>query len=345
MPTVLITGGSGFFGQHLCRRFLQGGYKVRVLDRTPFHAPDLESKIEFIQGDLQDSDVVLRAVSGCEIVIHNAAVVPLSRAGKEYWNVNVNGTRNVLAAAHENHVRKLVHISTSAVYGDPVHMPIDETTPFTPFGQYGRSKQEAESLCQTFKKNGLDITIIRPRPILGSGRLGILYLLLEWIREGKNFYIMGSGRNKFQLISAQDLAQVCWLAFKKPCLNEDFNIGTETFSTLREDLEALAQHAGTGSRIISLPVLPARVILWFLDLLHLAPLVGWHYRLLERDFWFSTEKAKRILGWSSRQSNVQMLIATYDWYSAHYREYEHFSGTTHQSKVKMGLLNFLKKIS
>lgn len=340
----LVTGGSGFFGIHLVRKLLDSGEEVRVFDIAEPGIAEIEKSIDFVRGDIRDYSAVCEACNDVDVVYHNVAVLPIARAGRGYWQVNADGTRNLLKACLERGVPKVVHVSTSAVYyGTPEKMPIDENSELHPFGSYGKAKFEAEEICRKYRQLGLNVSIIRPRTIVGPGRLGIFQILFDWLKDGKNLYILGSGNNRFQLTSASDLAEACHLAAKAP--SEDFNVGAERFSTLREDLEALAAYARTGSKIVSVNATMARYTLRLLDKLRLSPLVEFHYMTYDKEFFFDISKAKRILGWTPKDGNRDMLVRTYDWYLHHYKELESRYGTSHRYSVKQGILRLLKLVS
>lgn len=343
--TVAITGGAGFLGSHLIRRFLDAGDAVRVNDLTLIEDVSLRDRVTFVQGDVRDRTTMETLVQGADYVVHNAAIVPVARAGKEYWSVNVDGTRNVLGVAKDQGVKKVIFISTSAVYGIPKHCPLNETVPLTPLGQYGRSKFDAEQVCHEFRDRGLDVTVLRPRTLVGVGRLGIFGILFDWINRGKRVYILGKGHNLFQLLSAPDCAEGCYLMTVKPCMNEDFDLGAEVFGTVREDLTALSKHAGTKTRIVSIPPFLAQAALGLLDLFHLSPLVDWHYRTPHAPFYFDVTKAKTLLGWIPKDSNISMLAETYDWYIQHRDEAEKQTGTTHRKTTAQRLLKILRLFS
>ena len=161
----------------------------------------------------------------------------------------------------------MVHISSTAVYAIPKKGDImNENYKIEPVGNYGRAKYGAELVCKEYMRKGLNITILRPRTIIGTGRMGIFSILFDWIRRGKNIYIMGDGNNLFSFVSAGDLAEASILsATKKKTKNQIFNISTDKYGTLREDLEALIEHAGTGSRLVSVNATLVRTILYILD--------------------------------------------------------------------------------
>ena len=148
-------------------------------------ADDRPSDIAFVQGDIRNAARVAEAVAGCDTVYHCVAQVPLAKDKALFRSVNVNGTENLLLAALAAKVRKVIYVSSSAVFGAPKSNPVTEETPPTPGEAYGRAKLAGEKLCRAYAAQGLDVTIIRPRTIMGHGRLGIFQILFEWIPAGK----------------------------------------------------------------------------------------------------------------------------------------------------------------
>jgi nucleoside-diphosphate-sugar epimerase len=301
---------------------------------------------QFIRGDVRDKGLLNRAVEGADFVIHNAAVLPVSRSSRRiYWDVNVKGTENVLQASLENGVKKLVFISSSAPYGIPKEAPITENTPFNPVCKYGRSKIAAEKACNAYRGKGLNVIILRPRTILGSGRLGIFQILFNWIADNRNIYIIGKGDNLFSLISADDLADAVILSLESGCKNEDFNLGAAEFSTVRDDLQGLISSVKSSSRVISLPAAAAKTALRILDATGLVPFTPWHYLTPDKEFYFDITKAKRMLGWNPKMGNLDALKAGYDYYISNRGPADSDFGTTHRKPVRQRVLGLLKKVS
>ncbi len=312
MRTVLVTGGSGYFGSILAEMALARGDRVRVFDLNP----PADDRVDYVAGDVRDLGALQEACDGVDVVLNNVAQVPLAKDRELFWSVNVTGTANVLLAARDRGVAKVVHTSSSAIFGIPESNPVTEDTPGRPLEAYGRAKLEAEHLCHDAAAAGLDVTIVRPRTILGHGRLGIIAVLFEFVAEGAPVYVLGSGDNRYQFVHANDLADAVLRAAdrEKPTT---YNIGATDFGTMRETLQAVVDHAGTGSRVRSLPATPARVGMQALATVGLAPFAPYHWLLYAESLWFDTTRARTELGWEPQHSNASALVESYDWFLEH----------------------------
>ncbi len=342
MSTVLVTGGSGYFGSILVDRALAQGYRVRILDLNLPH-PRPGATVEAVQGDVRDQAVVREASEGVDIVLHNVAQVPMARDRALFWSVNVAGTANVLLAARDAGVAKVVSTSSSAIYGIPELNPVVEDSPARPLEAYGRAKLEAESLCAEAAAAGLDVSVVRPRTILGHGRLGIMAILFEFVAEGAPVYVLDGGHNRYQFVHAEDLADACLLAADRPG-PERYNIGTDRFGTMRETLQALCDHAATGARVRSLPSAPARVAMQVVSRVGQAPFAPYHWLLYGESLWFDTTKAQEQLGWQATHSNAEMVVESYEWFLANRANLGGDGRSHHQSPARLGLLKLLKRL-
>ena len=343
MKNILVTGGSGFLGVFLVRRLVQDGYHPRVLDINDLDEPELEDSVDFIKADVRHAGFVADACRDVDTVFHLAAAVLPTRGQKTYMSINAGGTRNVLEASLEHHVKQVVHISTSAVYGLPRQLPVTESTEFGPMGYYGRAKFRGEEEIRRYRQRGLTVCILRPRTIVGTERLGIFHILFDWIKSGKRIPVIGSGSNLFQFVSARDVVAASLLAAEAGS-NDEFNIGAEEYSTVRADLEALVQHAGSGSSVVSIPAPVAKVALQILDLLRLSPLMDWQYKVADKPFYFDISKAKQILGWQPADSNISMFRDSYDWYIEHFKDDSTAYGSTHRQAVRQRALRLLRSV-
>jgi nucleoside-diphosphate-sugar epimerase len=337
-----ISGGAGFLGLHLARRLLADGHDVRTLDVVPLDDAGLETTVEELRGDIRDRDSVRRLVADADVVVHAAAALPIQASRASIRSVNVGGTENVLRAANGAGVRRVVFISTTAVYGVPDKHPIEEDDPLVGVGWYGESKIDAEGLCRVA---AVATTIVRPKTFIGPERLGVFEILFDWIREGRRIYTLGKGDNRYQLLAVEDLVDAIVRAGDDPkAERETFNVGATEFGTVRSDLQALIDHAASSSRLQPVPVKPAEMALRGLELLRVSPLAEWHYKTAHKDSFVDVTKAQGLLGWQPRLSNRDALIETYDWYLAN-RGRVGEAGVTHRVPWNQQALGLLKRLS
>jgi nucleoside-diphosphate-sugar epimerase len=337
-----ISGGAGFLGLHLARRLLADGHDVRTLDVVALDEPELERSVEELRGDVRDRGRVRHLCAGADVVVHAAAALPIQASREAIRSVNVGGTENVLVAARDADVARVLLLSSTAVYGVPEKHPIEEDDPLVGVGWYGESKIDAEALCRVA---AVETTVVRPKTFIGPERLGVFEILFDWIREGRRIYILGKGHNRYQLLGVEDLVDaIMRAATATAAAGETFNVGATEFGTVRSDLQALIDHAGSSSRLQPIPVKPAELTLRALELLRLSPLAEWHYKTAHRDSFVDVSKAQRLLGWQPRLSNERALIETYDWYLAN-RGRVGAAGVTHRVPWNQQALGLLRRIS
>jgi nucleoside-diphosphate-sugar epimerase len=334
-----VTGGSGYFGCLLVAELLKRGHEVTVFDLVD--VPDRPASVRFFQGDIRDGAAVRAACERIDVIHHAVAQVPLAKDRALFHSVNVGGTENLLEAARSMKVPKTVLVSSSAVFGVPSKNPVDASVEPRPREPYGAAKLEAERVAARFVEGGLDVTVIRPRTILGHGRLGIFQILFEWVRKGRPVYVLGRGDNRYQFVHGGDLADACILAGQRPG-PATYNIGAERFGTMREALEALVRHAGTGSPVRSLPMGPAVKAMEWTSALGLSPLGPYHALMYGREMFFDVTPAREELGWRATRSNEEMLVEAYDHYVANRAEILARRGASHhRSPVRLGILKLL----
>ena len=337
-----ISGGAGFLGLHLARRLLADGHDVRTLDVVPLDDAELERSVRELRGDVRDTVRVGELVDGADVVVHAAAALPIQASRDSIRSINIGGTENVLRAAHQAGVGRVLFISSTAVYGVPEKHPIEEDDPLVGVGWYGESKIDAEALCRVA---AVETTIVRPKTFIGPERLGVFEILFDWIREGRRIYVLGKGHNRYQLLGVEDLVDAIVRAATVPeAARETFNVGATEFGTVRSDLQALIEHAGSTSRLRPVPAKPAEVALRALELLRLSPLAEWHYKTAHKDSFVDVTRAQRLLGWQPRLSNRDALIETYDWYLAN-RGRVGGAGVTHRVPWNQQALGLLKRLS
>lgn len=341
---ILITGGAGFYGYHIVNYLSNKGYDCRILDLVDPDHSEYPAGTEFVQGDIRNKNTVLAEMRDVVSVVHAAAALPLW-SPRDIMTTNVDGTRNVLEAAFEKKIERVVYISSTAVYGVPEKHPLFETDPMVGVGHYGESKIQAEKICQELRQNGLCVSVLRPKTFIGTARLGIFQILYDWIESGKRIPIIGNGKNKYQLLEVEDLCFATYLALIGDLakVNDVFNVGAQRFTTVNEDVGALCSFAKTNAKVLPTPAKFVKFWLAVFEALHLSPMYKWIYGTADKDSFVSTEKIEKTLGWKAEYSNSEALIRSYQWYLEHKSELGHDSGVTHRVAWKQGILGLIKK--
>jgi nucleoside-diphosphate-sugar epimerase len=330
--TWAISGGSGFLGVTLARRLVGAGVGVRSLDPVPLDEPGVDA----IVGDIRSRPDAARLCFGADVLVHAAAALPSRSSPRELRSVNVDGTAMLLRATREAGVRRIVVVSTAVVYG-LLPAPVSEDAEPHPIEAYGRSKLEAERLVLA---DGA--VVLRPTAFLGPGRLGVFGILFRFVREGRRVYMLGPGRNRYQLLDVDDLVEAILLAAERPVEGQTFNLGADDPRTVREELEALVRHAGSESSVTPLPEGPTRAVLAALDRLGLSPLSRWHYASADRDVVLDTMRARAQLGWTPRHATADALARSYD----SYLEAEGLlPGETHREPWRERALTVVRRLS
>ena len=301
----------------------------------------VERDVIEIRGDMREAARARELCDGADVLIHAAAALPIRGSRDEIMSVNIDGTTALLAAARDAGVRRVVYISSTAVYGVPKVHPLREDAPLVGVGPYGESKIACERLVRA---SPLETVVIRPKTFLGPERLGVFEILFDWIHEGRRIPILGNGRNRYQLLAVQDLVEATARACEANVAGETFNVGATEFGTVRSDLESLIAHAGTRSRLRPVPARPAEAALRALELARLSPLGEWHYKTASRDSFVDVTRAERLLGWHATKSNVGTLVENYDWYAAN-RARMKSAGVTHRVPWNQQALGWLKRVS
>ncbi|HQR78609.1 MAG TPA: NAD-dependent epimerase/dehydratase family protein [Actinomycetota bacterium] len=335
---AVVTGGSGYFGNVMCEALVAQGHEVVNFDLSPVDLPG----VLMVTGDIRDRDAIRAACEGADVVFHNVAQVPLARDPQLFESVNSGGTAAMLWAAAHAGVGKVVYTSSSAVFGVPETNPVTEQTPPRPLEAYGRAKLDGELLCAAAVTRGLDVTVVRPRTIVGHGRLGIFAILFDWVADGVDVFVFDGGDNRYQFVHAADLASACLLAGQRPG-PATYNIGAQRFGTMRQTLQALCDHAGTGSRVRSLSSKVAAPAMKAVSKSGLAPFADYHWLMYARELWFDTTAAQRDLGWQAQYSNEQMICEAYDWFLTN-RGSGLQGPSHHRSAVKQGVLGLGKRV-
>lgn len=305
---VVVTGGTGFVGSHLCDRFAGVGWEVVAVD---LNDPEPGFRHQFVRCDVTEELSVAHVCRNADVIVNNAALVPVTRSTIEtYRRVNVGGTQNVLAAARKSGAYVL-HVSSSAIYGAPSHVPINLMTSFAPFEPYGQSKTEAEWVVEDYRRTGGVAGVLRPRALVGEGRVGILAVIFGRIRDGRLVPIIGRGDNLEQTSAVSDFANAAVCAIQKRVAG-NYLVGAAKFGTVRGDLEDLISLVGSGSRVVGVPHAAVKAVAAPLKALGLSPLTDWHYRTAHLPFYFDISETRRELGWEPQYSSLDALYDAYE---------------------------------
>lgn len=345
MKTILLTGGAGFFGGIVKTRLLEAGYRCVSIDLCADRIVD--PNLTTIQGDVRDIALLDRLYSEHKFdgVVHCAAMLAHAVKDKQFlWQSNVDGTRNIAAMAKKHGVPKIVFTSSNCLWGEGLGRPLREDDPPRPIEVYGRSKWEGERALQEYSRD-LHVVIIRCPTIIDSGRLGLLSILFEFIHEDRTVWVVGGGRNKYQFIYAQDLADACIGALHHP-RSDTFNIGSDDVRSLRDVFAYVIDEAGSKSKIRSLPLRPTLMSMRIAYYAKVSPLGPYHYKMIAENFEFDTTKIKRELGWRPTLKNEEMLSRAYRYYLDHRADIQKRKDVSaHRQAAKMGIIRLLKWVS
>lgn len=322
---ILVTGGTGFTGSHVVRRLLDKNHQVLVLDNQKglFH-DELKAKGAKIKlGSVADKGLVDKMVQGCEVVHHIAAAFrQLNVADRYYWDVNVEGTRSLLDAAHRSQVRRFVYCSTQGVHGHIQNPPGDEQSPIAPEDYYQFTKYEGEKVVREYVDKGLDAVTLRPTAIYGPGDPGRFAILFRLVKRG-SFWMFGNGSTFYHPVYIDNLVDAFELAVEKEEIcGETFIIGDEYYYPIKELIQHVAAAMDMSVQLHHLPFWPLWAAAWTCEMackpLRLTPplfrrRVDWFRQVRA----FDISKAKKELGYIPRIDIESGLRATAEWYRNH----------------------------
>ena len=259
MSHYLVTGGAGFIGSHLAEELIRRGQQVRVLDnlstgkrRNLEHLPG----VEFVEGDLADPDACVRGVQGVDYVLHQAAIPSVPRSVKDPVTsnrANIDGSLNILVAARDAGVKRLVYAGSSSAYGDTPTLPKREDMPTRPLSPYALQKLVAEQYCQMFTQlYGLETVTIRyfnvfgPRQDPGSPYSGVISLFSTALLEGRQPMVYGDGEQTRDFTYVANVVDGVLRACTAPdASGEVINVATGGRISLNELLRTMNKIVGT----------------------------------------------------------------------------------------------------
>jgi UDP-glucose 4-epimerase len=260
MPSYLITGGAGFIGSHLAEELIRRGQRVRIVDslitgtrRNLEHLPGAE----FIEGDLAEAAVAVRAVQGMDYVLHQAAIPSVPRSVKDPVTsnrANIDASLNILVAARDAGVKRLVYAGSSSAYGDTPTLPKREDMPASPLSPYALQKYVAEQYCQLFTRlYGFETVTIRyfnvfgPRQDPGSPYSGVISLFSTALLDGRQPVIYGDGEQTRDFTYIANVVDGVLRACEaKLAVGEVINVATGGRISLNDLLQTMNRIVGTS---------------------------------------------------------------------------------------------------
>lgn len=299
--TVLVTGASGFLGSILISR------------NSNFLGVDLVSKNQnVLRCDLRDERSTRKLLTDHEIteIVHLAGLQFMSYVHRQerarFFYQNIQMADSISNIANSLGVKRVIYVSTDMVYGDDVISPVSEEITPNPIGEYGASKLAAERIFSD-SRNTYEVVILRPRLILGRGRVGTIQKLAKLIESPFPLILIGNGRNKYQFVAAEDVCTAIELSLTQD-VSGVFNIGSDNPPNLDALFKATLLDLNRKKMILKIPMKFAVLIFDFLDKLGLSPLTPEQYKIAGLDFVLNTDKIKSQMGWSPTKNDQAMLF-------------------------------------
>jgi dTDP-glucose 4,6-dehydratase len=314
----IIFGGNGFVGRYTARDLIDKGESVLICDLVKDGGLPIYDRAQFMHVDITDRAQVVKVPIAAEDIVYNLAArmlhpIILRHARYEYfYSVDYHGAVHIIEAMERADCDKLVQFSTDMVYGPlQTRPPVKTDHPREPIGEYSASKKALEDYCISKRATGLRVSIFRPRLINGPGRVGILGSLFKLIRSGLPVPMIGSGKNRYQMISVFDCASAAVASAEKEVVNGEFNLGSEDPPTVRDLLRGLIDQVGSSSVLIPTPAAPLKALLRLLDRVNLPLLVPEQFEIADHDYVVDIEATIRMLDWKPRFTDERMMLEAY----------------------------------
>jgi dTDP-glucose 4,6-dehydratase len=316
-----IIGGDGFVGRQLARDLLAAGEDVVVADIASDNTL-LQPGLRYVRIDLTDRASLDALDFGPDDAVYNLAakmLSPIQIRAKRYdffWPVNFFGVANLFDRMEKQGAHRFVQFTTDMIYGHTHDIPKPESARKLPLGEYGKSKLATEQLCADWRGRGFDISIFRPRLIIGPGRLGILVKLFKLIDMNLPVPMIGGGSNPYQFISVFDCASAAQAAWRAGFPNKEYNLGSSEPPSVKTLLGGLIKEAGSRSFLLPTPAPLVKATLSAFDLINMPIMDPEQYLIADETCILDTTAALRDLGWRPLHRDEDMLKAAYREYRA-----------------------------
>ncbi len=316
----LLIGGSGFIGTNFAHYLVDKGQNFLIYDTN--RSTYLPKKAKIILGDIRDRKKLAQAMKDCDVVFHLATVPPSVRLStQELYDIDVNGTKNVLALAAEHNVKRVVFTSSAShVYGlvKSTQYPLRESCPLNPINDYGKNKVLAERCCQEMSQTtDLQTIILRLSMVLGPYDFDpILQENVRLLLSNKPVRIAGTGLSKNQCVHVHDIITAlrasATIKMSTDTHHEAFNISGNEVLTINEWMIVAKKACNSSSRITHVPFSLAKSIIYLSWMLHRTNIHPSYLDLMNVDQYFDIAKARSILNWQPHyaiENGIQDTVA------------------------------------
>ena len=285
----VVTGGAGFIGSNIVKLLIKNGHNVSVIDNLHTgnlsRLKDIENKISFNKIDIRDFDKLNQNIHDIDGIFHQAAltVVPESfEKPDEYYDVNVNGTKNIFKIAKKLGV-KVVFASSSSIYGNVNKIPIKENFKKNPINPYGKTKVEKEKLAQDFWRDGVNIIGLRYFNVYGKGQTGsyagVITQFMKKIDNSLPPIIHGKGDQVRDFVSVEDVAKANLKSMEADTTQDFLNIGTGKSVSILELAKLMIRISSKNLEPVFDEELPGDVEKSQADTIHSMEKIGWSYEI------------------------------------------------------------------
>lgn len=315
----IVFGGNGFVGQYLVEELLKDNYDVIVAYLSSQKDKINNSHLHYMKVDIRQKDSINQIPFEIDDIVINLAAtqyhskVPKNRK-KYFYETNVEGNENILSVMRKSGCNKYIMFSNDMVYGKPEYIPVDTSHEQKPFGPYGESKRDAEIICNEYRLMGMQITIFRPRMIMGPGRLGVLMKLFKLMDLNLPLPVIGNGKNHYQMISVFDCVSAIRAAIDKGIPQHEYNIGSELSPNVYELLNSLIKSAQKKSFVLRTPASVIKFILRYMDNAGLTLLYPEQFMIADEEYVLDISKTKSDLNWVPKFNDQDMLNDAYHYY-------------------------------
>ena len=290
----VVTGGAGFIGSHLTEKLIKQGDVVTVLDNLNTgkieNLKSVSKKINFVQNDIRDFEVLRSLMENVDGVFHQAAMASVQdsfRIPEKFHDVNVNGTENIFKIAKEFGI-KVVYASSSSVYGDTSILPTTESDEKRPINPYAKTKLEKDKLAEQYAKNGLKVIGLRYFNVFGPRQskeyAGVIKLFLDRIQQGLPPLVNGDGLQIRDFVYVDDAVNANILSMESDIDFEFFNIGTGTTISILDLANMIIKFSGLKIKPIHRPALSGDVRATQADITKVKTMLKWRPTISIQDW-------------------------------------------------------------